>query len=133
MWEKLSSIAVAFLIILGTFCLFLLETNVIKFNNNYKISIKNNTNKFIENLELQYNTGELIETITEIDAKTSWKDKINTNTINGENSIVLTYKDNNNNLHKEIVVSFLEKGSSGRANIIIDSIDENGKLNLITQ
>lgn len=133
MWEKLASIAVAILIILGAFCLFLLETNVIKFNNNYKISIKNNTNKFIEDLELQYNTGELIETIEKIDAKTLWKDKINTNTLNKESSIVLTYKDNNDNLHKEIIVGFLEKGSSGRANIIIDSIDGNGKLNLITK
>ena len=133
MWEKLSNIAIAFLIILGAFCLFLLETNVIKFNNNYKISIKNNTNKFIEDLELQYNTGELIETIKEIDANTSWKDKINTKEIKDENSIILTYKDNNNNIHKEIIVGFLEKGSSGQANIIIDSIDENGELNLITQ
>ncbi len=133
MWEKISSIIVAFLIILGAFCLFLLESNVIKFNSNYKISIKNNTDKFVEDLKLQYNTGELIDIIKEIATKTSWKDKINTSTIKDENSIILSYRDNNSNLHKETIISFLEKGSSGRVNIIINSIDENGKLNLIIE
>ena len=100
------------------------------FSSGYKISIDNNTNKTIENLELKYYVGNTIKTISKIEPKKSWKDNIDTNNIQGENSIILTYKDNKGNSYEESVVGYLEKGYSGKSNVVINKIDDNGKLEI---
>ena len=100
------------------------------FSSGYKISIDNNTNKTIENLELKYYVGNTIKTISQIEPKKSWKDNIDTNSIQSENSIILTYKDNKGNSYEESVVGYLEKGYSGKSNVIINKIDDNGKLEI---
>lgn len=96
----------------------------------YKITISNNTNKTIENLELRYSVGDTIETISQIEPKKSWKDTINTNTIKGENSIILTYEDTKGNSHEETIVGYLEKGNNGHVKVTITEIDDAGKLEL---
>ncbi|WP_160687971.1 hypothetical protein [Clostridium sp. C2-6-12] len=100
------------------------------FSSGYKISIDNNTDKTIEHLELKYYDGRIIKTISQIEPKKSWKYNIDTNIIQGENAIILLYKDNKGNSYKESVVGYLEKGYSGNANIIINKIDDNGKLEI---
>ncbi len=100
------------------------------FSSGYKISIDNNTNKTIENLELKYYVGNTIKTISQIEPKKSWKDNIDTNSIQGENAIILTYKDNKGNSYEESVVGYLEKGYSGKSNVVINKIDDNGKLEI---
>lgn len=100
------------------------------FSSGYKISIDNNTNKTIENLELKYYVGNTIKTISQIEPKKSWKYNIDTNSIQGENSIILTYKDNKGNSYEESVVGYLEKGYSGKSNVVINKIDDNGKLEI---
>lgn len=105
---------------------------IIKFSfiSGYKISITNNTNKTVENLELKYKVGNIIQTISQIESKKYWKYIIDTNSIQGENAIILTYKDNKGNFYEEYVVGYLEKGYSGKANVVINKIDENGKLEI---
>jgi len=100
------------------------------FSSGYKISIENNTNKTIENLELKYSVGKTIKTISQIEPKKSWKYDIDTNSIQGENAIILTYKDNNDIFYEESVVGYLEKGYSGKSNIVINKIDDNGTLEI---
>ena len=100
------------------------------FNSGYKISITNNTNKTVEKLELKYKFANIIQTISQIESKKSWKGAIDTNNIQGENAIILTYKDNKGNSYEEYVVGYLEKGYSGKANVVINKIDENGKLEI---
>lgn len=100
------------------------------FSKGYKISIDNNTNKTIENLELKYYVGNTIKTILQIEPKKSWKNNIDTNNIQGKNAIILTYKDNKGNSHEEFVVGYLEKGYSGKSNVVINKIDDNGKLEI---
>lgn len=100
------------------------------FSSGYKISIKNNTDKTIENLELKYYVGDTLTTISQIEPKKSWKYNIDTNNIQGENAVILTYKDNKGNSHEEYVVGYLEKGYSGKSNVVINKIDDNGKLEM---
>ena len=117
------SVLVVFLIVvIGVF--------KISFSSGYKISIDNNTNKTIENLELKYYVGNTIKTISQIEPKKSWKYNIDTNSIQGENSIILTYKDNKGNSYEESVVGYLEKDYSGKSNVVINKIDDNGKLEI---
>lgn len=100
------------------------------FSSGYKISITNNTNKTVEKLELKYKVGNIIQTISQIESKKTWKNTIDTNSIQGENAIILTYKDNKDNVYEEYVVGYLEKGYSGKANVVINNINKNGKLEI---
>ncbi len=120
-------------IMIGVLIVFLLGViGIVKFNftSGYKISITNDTNKTITNLELKYKVGDIIQTISQIQSKKSWKDTIDTNNIQGENVIILTYKDNKGNSYEKYVVGYLEKGYSGKASVVINKIDENGKLEI---
>lgn len=118
----ISSLLVFLIAVIGVF--------KFSFNSGYKISIENNTNKTIENLELKYYVGNTIKTISQIEPKKSWKYNIDTNSIQGENAIILTYKDNKGNSYKEYVVGYLEKGYSGKSTVVINKIDDNGKLEM---
>ena len=55
---------------------------------------------------------------------------IDTNSIQGENAIILTYKDNKGISYEESVVGYLEKGYSGKSNVFINEIDNNGNLGI---
>ncbi|WP_459480959.1 hypothetical protein [Clostridium saccharoperbutylacetonicum] len=119
--------------ILFALVIFLLVViGILKFNfsSRYKISITNNTNKTIENLELRYKVGDIIQNISQIESKKSWKGTIDTNSIQGENAIILTYQNNKGTSYEEYVVGYLEKGYSGKADVVINKIDENGKLEM---
>ena len=120
-------------IIISVVILFLLGVIGIckfSFSSGYKIYITNNTNNTVEKLELKYKVGNIIQTISKIESKKSWKDTIDTNAIQGGNSIILTYKDNKGNSYEEYIVGYLEKGYNGKANVVINNIDENGKLEI---
>ena len=120
-------------IIIGILILFLLVVIIIvkfNFNRGYKISITNNSNKTVEKLELKYKSGNEIQTISKIESEKSWKYTVDTSTLQGENAIILSYKDNKGNYYKEYVVGYLEKGYSGKVNVIINNIDEDGKLEI---
>ena len=120
-------------IIISVVILFLLGVIGIckfSFSSGYKIYITNNTNNTVEKLELKYKVGNIIQTISQIESKKSWKDTIDTNAIQGGNSIILTYKDNKCNSYEEYIVGYLEKGYNGKANVVINNIDENGKLEI---
>ena len=120
-------------IIISVVILFLLGVIGIckfSFSSGYKIYITNNTNNTVEKLELKYKVGNIIQTISQIESKKSWKDTIDTNAIQGGNSIILTYKDNKGNSYEEYIVGYLENGYNGKANVVINNIDENGKLEI---
>lgn len=118
------------IIVLVVFLIVVISVFKFSFNSGYTISIDNNTNKTIENLELKYYVGNTIKTIPQIEPKKSWKYNIDTNNIQGENAIILTYKDNKGNSFEESVVGYLEKGYSGKSNVIINKIDDTGKLEI---
>lgn len=123
-------------ITIGTVVIFLIAViSVFKFSfsSGYDISIYNNTNKTIENLELKYYDGNSIKTISQIEAKKSWKYNSDTNSLQGDNAIILTYKDNKGNSYEETVVGYLEKGYSGKSNVVINKINDNGKLEIEVQ
>ncbi|WP_244834942.1 hypothetical protein [Clostridium sp. BJN0001] len=75
-------------------------------------------------------TTNTIKTISKIEPKKSLKYTIDTNSIKGETSLILTYKDNSNNSYEESVAGYLEKGYSGQSKILINKIDTNGKLDI---
>lgn len=119
------------MVIIGILVVFLLSfISFVKFNNGYKITITNNTDKVVTDLELKYEVGDTIQIIPKIEAKKSWKGNIDTSSLEGENAIILTYKDNKNNLYEESVVGYIEKGYNGYANVVINKIYENGKLEI---
>lgn len=124
-------------IIIGVLILFLLGiVGVFKvnFSSGYKISNTNNTNntnKIVGGLEIRYKTGGvIIQSISQIQPKNSWKYTIDTNNIQSENSIILKYKDNKCNSYEEYIVGYLEKGYRGNVNVAINNIDKNGKLDM---
>lgn len=120
-------------IIIGILILSLLVVVIMakmNFNRGYKISITNDSNKTVEKLELKYKSGNKIQTISKIEPEKSWKYTVDTSILQGENAIILSYKDNMGNSYKEYVVGYLEKGYSGKTNVIINNIDENGKLEI---
>jgi hypothetical protein len=121
------------IIIISVLIVFLLGViGIVKFgfSSGYKVSITNNTNKTIVNLELKYKVGNTIQTISQIESKKSWKGTIDTNSIKGENQITLIYKDNKGTSYEECVIGYLEKGYSGKVNVVINKINENGKLEI---
>ena len=115
--------------------LLLVILGIIKFtfNSGYKIHIVNNTNQSIKSIEIKFKVGSILETISQIDPSSSWKTTIDTNSIQGENSIVLIYKDNQGNSYEKTIVGYLEKGYIGKVKVFIDKIDENGRLEINTK
>jgi hypothetical protein len=121
--KTIISVLVAFLIlVIGVF--------KFSFSSGYKISIENKTDKTIANLELKYKNGNTIKTISQIEPKKSLEYNIDTNSIQGENAIILTYKDNKGISYEESVVGYLEKGYSGKSNVFINEIDNNGNFGI---
>lgn len=119
------------MVIIGILLVLLLAfISNVKFNNGYKITITNNTDKVVTDLELKYKVGDTIKTIPKIEAKKSLKCNIDTSSLEEENAIILTYKDNKDNLYEESVVGYIEKGYSGYANLGINKFDQNGKLEI---
>lgn len=103
---------------------------VFKSYNGYKITIRNNTDKPIEKLEIKYASGKSIKTIEKIEKDESWKYTVNTDEIDGEDSIILIYKDKSNTEHKETLVGYLEKGYDGESSVYASRIDGNGILDI---
>lgn len=96
------------------------------FINGYGVTIQNHTNKTLENMEIKFQSGSTIQTIAKIEPKKSWKYTVNTEVIEGENAILLVYKDKKGNPHKETLVGYVEKGYSGRTKLIVRDVDANG-------
>ena len=115
------------MVIIGMLLAFI---SILKFNNGYKITITNNTDKVVIDLELKYKVGVSIQTIRKIEAKKSWKYNIDTSSLEAENAIILKYKNNKDNVYEESIVGYLEKGYNGQASVAINKIDENGKLEI---
>ncbi|WP_042274368.1 hypothetical protein [Faecalimicrobium dakarense] len=101
-----------------------------KLNDGYKLSITNKTDSTITDLEIRYKVGGIIKTVSKIEPNKSWKEKIDTKKVQGEDSIFLIYKDKKGNIHDKCLVGYLEHGYSGQAYVIINQIDENGKLDI---
>lgn len=120
-----SILSLVVIFVLGIIC-----TYSFSYTRGYNICITNSTTKTIEKIELKYEDGTMIYNIAQIEPKKYWKNIINTNNIQGENAIILIYKDNTGNSYKEYIVGYLEKGYYGKVNINIKNMDENGKLDI---
>lgn len=121
-------------IIIGAVLLLLVGiVGVFKVNlhNGYKISITNQTNSIVRDLEIRYKTGErVIESISQLQPNDSWECTIDTNHMQGENAIILLYNDKNGNSYEESIMGYLEKGYGGKSKVSIINVDENGKLEI---
>lgn len=125
--SKISKIIVSVTTIVAVLIALALIKNI---NDGYKLSITNTTDSTIIDLELRYKVGGVIKTISKIDPKKYWKEKVDTKQIQGENSIFLIYKDKKGNIHDECLVGYLENGYSGQVYAVINKIDEDGKLEI---
>ncbi|OPX49755.1 hypothetical protein [Clostridium thermobutyricum] len=100
------------------------------FSNKYNITILNNTNQSISNMELKFKTNGSIKKIPKIEKNNSFKISIDTSSIQSEDAIILEYKDIKDNIHKEYVVGYLEKGHFGNVKVIIHKINYLGVLDI---
>jgi hypothetical protein len=118
-------------ILIGTvLVLLLIAVDVIKFSSRYKIDINNKSDKTITNLELRYKVNGTIQSISQLEPKKFWEYKVNTSELKSEDQILLTYKDSKGNYYEQYLVGYLEKGYRGKVNIVINKVDENGKLDM---
>jgi hypothetical protein len=94
----------------------------------FEIKVKNQTNKEISGLYLNYHNITSDLKIPSISAGDEYKFIVNPTEDFGENSMKIQYKDYKGLLHTEYVFGYFEKGYSGEAVITLKSIDENGKI-----
>lgn len=125
--SKISKIIVSVTTIVVVLIALALIKNI---SDGYKLSITNITDSTIIDLELRYKVGGVIKTISKIEPNKSWKERVDTKKVQGENSIFLIYKDKNGNIHDECLVGYLENGYNGQVDAVINKIDEDGKLEI---
>lgn len=94
----------------------------------YEISIYNNTDKNVNDLNIEYKTGGSIYEISNLKSKSAVKYNLNTNTIGWRNSILLSYKDGNNEKQSEFIIDCIGNRYKGHVNVFIDRVDEDGIL-----
>ncbi|MGL4847841.1 MAG: hypothetical protein ACRC28_02785 [Clostridium sp.] len=95
----------------------------------YRITIQNNANEVVKDLELVYAKGDKIDNIS-VNSYESIDYYHNTEDVEGENVVLLRYKDNNGQVHETIVIGYLEKGYSGHVRVAIHNVDKDKKLDL---
>ncbi|WP_088043286.1 hypothetical protein [Bacillus sp. EAC] len=106
--------------IIGIGCFFLFSGN-----EGFNIKIKNQTNKKLSGLILTTPKGDIkIPTLLEGEVY-----KINVMP-NGKRSITLQYKDENGKTESIGVIGQLNKEYHGKAEVIFDSIDESGSIDV---
>jgi len=96
----------------------------------FDITVKNQTNKEISGLYLTYDNITSDLKIPTISPGKEYKFNVTPTEDFGENSMKLHYKDHKGQLHTEYVFGYFEKGYSGDASVILQSIDENGKMQI---
>lgn len=94
----------------------------------FEILINNNTNKEISGLNITYNNITKDITVPNILPQSNFKFNINPKENFGENTMKMYYYDKTNKKHEEILVGYFEKGYRGKVYIEINSINDNGKL-----
>lgn len=112
------------------FVLLLVIIDIVKFTSVYKIDISNKADSTVRNLELRYKVNGTIKNISQLEPRRFWEYKIDTSELNGEDQILLTYKDKTGRYYEKYLVGYLEKGYRGNIRITINDIDDNGKLEL---
>jgi hypothetical protein len=115
---------VLLIIVLSIICVTVFYLNT-SYGKGFSIIIKNNTNLQINNLVIEFPGGTKAISLKE-------KSKIKTNVIPkdfGEAEILLRYEENKIN-QREIIFGYIEPGYAGSAIIEINSIMDNGQLEI---
>lgn len=99
---------------------------MITFYGKYNISINNNTDEAVQNLQIAYSSGTVIESIDKLDEYDSWKNSISTKQIQGSDSLILKYKDAAGDIHEETIVGDLKGGYSGKVEISLSEVNDKG-------
>ncbi|GFZ31291.1 hypothetical protein CSC2_18170 [Clostridium zeae] len=110
--------------------LVLVAIDIMKFSSRYKIDINNKSDKTVNNLELRYKVNGTIQSISQLEPKKFWEYKVDTSELKSEDQILLTYKDSKGNYYEHYLVGYLEKGYRGKVNVVINKIDDDGKLDV---
>lgn len=100
----------------------------------FDIRLKNETNSKVSGLYITYDNIKSDIAIPVIASGDEYilnvnPEEVSNNDFN-EAALKLEYKDYEGNLHTEYVIGYFEKGYSGKAIIKINSIDDNGKLEM---
>ncbi|MGD6898364.1 hypothetical protein [Bacillus infantis] len=101
-------------------------------NNEIVINIENKTKKEISGLSLEYKYYEKKKDIGTIGAGEKKTIKADLPDNFDEGAIILSYKDKTGENHEEILFAYLEKGYSGKSDVILSSIDDEGKISIET-
>ncbi|RKL69259.1 hypothetical protein CR203_04315 [Salipaludibacillus neizhouensis] len=96
----------------------------------FDIKVINETNKEISGIYLTYDHIKSDIIVPSIEQGEVYKLNVNPTETFVENAMKLQYKDKEEKLHTEYVIGYFEKGYSGKAEITIKSVDENGKLDI---
>jgi hypothetical protein len=118
--KKIAILASLFLLVFLVFLIAKAEEH-----DGFKITIHNKVDKEIHNLIIDYPGG---PTVVDMESKSKKTIKIRPENF-GEASINLIYEANQSK-QSEIIFGYIERGYSGKANIDIESIHEDGELNL---
>ncbi|MGJ9386126.1 hypothetical protein [Salipaludibacillus sp. CF4.18] len=96
----------------------------------FDIKVINQTNKDISGIYLTYDHIKSDIIVPSVEQGEVYKLNVNPTETFVENAMKLQYKDKEEKLHTEYVIGYFEKGYSGKAEITIKSVDENGKLDI---
>lgn len=96
----------------------------------FTIEIRNETNAEVSGMYLTYYTSSSNIDIPAIPANKKHKLNVNPTEEFSETSMELQYQDKQGRLHSDTVFGYIEKGYSGEAIVTIQSVDEDGKLQI---
>lgn len=113
-------------IIIGVGLLILLITSTFVHDtivDGYNISIYNNTEQTLTDVNLISTDGRLKYKLSNINSKKSLEYNINTNNIRNIHSLWLSYKDEKGNTQEDCIIKRLSTGYLGHITIIVDYND----------
>lgn len=113
-------------IIIGLGLLILLITSTFvhdTIGEGYQVSIYNNTEKTLTDVNLVSTDGRLKYKLSNINSKKSVSYNINTNNIKNLHSLWLSYKDEKGNKQEDCIIKRLGAGYMGHVTVIVDYND----------
>lgn len=99
----------------------------------FEVNFKNETGVVVKELFLTYNNIESDIEIPPLGAHEEISVRVEPTEEFGENSMGMYYKDNSGVLHKETVIGYFEQGYSGAAVVTLNSINDNGVIDVAVE
>lgn len=97
------------------------------------IIIKNDTNMPVCGLKIMYSKSNNEIKVPSLSSKEKFKTKLEPVKNFTEDSIIMIYTDSLGKRHEEYLEAYIEKGSTEKISVIIDSVDAKGVLSVKTK